>query len=240
MINVAILTGRGGSSLKDKNLKKFYGKPICAYPCIAAKKSNVFSHFFCSSDSNKILETAASYGFLKIKRPKKLSTSKSLHIDVINHALKKINSLKIYPDTITVLMANTATITPEILIKSLNLLKKNNELDSVVPVILEQDHHPLRAKRIDKFGNLQSYFNLKDKVSSNRQDLPNNFYLTHSFWSIKITNNKIKYGKAVSPWYFLGNKSKPIIVKNSIDIHDIDDFKKTEIWLKKNINKFKI
>ena len=32
--------------------------------------------------------------------------------------------------------------------------------------------------------------------------------------------------------------SKPIIVDTSIDIHDIDDYKKTEIWLKSNLTKF--
>ena len=240
MINVALLTGRGGSSLKDKNLKKFFGKPICAYPCIAAKKSGVFNYFVCSSDSDKILKIAFSQGFMKIKRPKSLSKSNSLHVDVINHALKKLKEIEIYPDTLTVLMANTATITPQLLKKSIHILNSNKNLSSVVPVILEQDHHPFRAKKIDKNGNLISYFNFKKKISSNRQDLSKNFYLTHSFWSIKINKGKLPYGKAVSPWYFLGNNSKPLIVKTSIDIHDIEDYKKTENWLKINISKFKL
>lgn len=238
MTNVALLTGRGGSSLKDKNIKKIYGKPLCAYPCIAAQKSGVFNHFFCSSDSKKILDVASRYGFQKIKRPKKLSTSKSLHIDVIEHALKIMHKNKIYPTTLTVLMANTATITPKNLRKSVRELNKNNKLDSVVPVTIDQDHHPLRAKKIDKSGNLKSYFNLNKKISSNRQDLSKNFFLTHSFWSIKIKNSKLPYGKSVAPWYFLGNNSKPITVEYSIDIHKFEDFKKTSNWLRENFKIF--
>ena len=156
MINIALLTGRGGSSLKDKNLKKVFGKPICSYPCIAAQKSGVFNYFFCSSDSERILDIAFSYNFKKIKRPKKISTSKSQHIDVIKNDLKKIHDFGIYPDTLTVLMANTATITPQILKKSIRALNSNKKLDSVVPVIIDRDHHPLRAKKIDKNGNLKS------------------------------------------------------------------------------------
>ena len=212
MNNIVLLTGRGGSSLKDKNLKKIYGKPICAYPCIAAKKSGVFKNFFCSSDSDRILKIAGSLGFTQIKRPKHLSSSKSLHIDVIRHALMKMKKNKIYPDTLTVLMANTATITPQILRKSLKILNNSKNLTSVVPVILEQDHHPFRAKKIDRKGNLKSYFKFKHRISSNRQDLPKNFYLTHSFWSIKINKGKLPNGNALAPWYFLGNKSKPIVM----------------------------
>ena len=35
---IALLTGRGNNTLRDKNILKVLNKPCLAYPCIAAKK----------------------------------------------------------------------------------------------------------------------------------------------------------------------------------------------------------
>ena len=40
---VAILTGKGGSKLKDKNILKINGKPCLYYPCKAAKKVKIIN-----------------------------------------------------------------------------------------------------------------------------------------------------------------------------------------------------
>ena len=37
----AILTGRGGSTLKDKNIIKVKNRPILSYPCRAALKVKI-------------------------------------------------------------------------------------------------------------------------------------------------------------------------------------------------------
>ena len=69
----AVLTGKGGSKLKDKNILKFFGRPLLSYPCKAAKKVNLIDNFFVSSENKKILQTANKYGYTKIVRPSKLS-----------------------------------------------------------------------------------------------------------------------------------------------------------------------
>ena len=74
----AILTGKGGSKLKDKNIVKILGKPLLSYPCMAAKKVNEISNFFVSSENKKILDIAKKYGYEKIKRPSKFSRKNSL------------------------------------------------------------------------------------------------------------------------------------------------------------------
>ena len=66
---VALLTGRGGSSFKNKNIMNVLGKPLLQYPALAAIESNVVDHYFISSDSNEILE-AAPKEFIPIKRPR--------------------------------------------------------------------------------------------------------------------------------------------------------------------------
>ena len=105
MINIAVLTGRGGSSLVDKNIRLVAGKPVLSYPCIAANHSGIFENFFCSSDDSKILDKALDFGFQKIIRPDVLGKDDAKHVDVITHTLEYLESLSIKPDVITVLMA---------------------------------------------------------------------------------------------------------------------------------------
>lgn len=60
---VALVTGRGNNTLKDKNIINVLGKPLMAYPCIAAKQSKFINHFYVSSDDEKILNCGEQFGF---------------------------------------------------------------------------------------------------------------------------------------------------------------------------------
>ena len=71
---VALVTGRGNNTLKNKNILHVFGKPLMHYPCLAAKKSKYIKHFFISSDDEKILECGYNEGFTKQNR---LSIQKS-------------------------------------------------------------------------------------------------------------------------------------------------------------------
>ena len=84
---VALLTGKGGSSLKNKNILKIYKKKILDYPCLAAKDVKEIDDFFVSSEDKLILKAASKQGFKPILRPKKYSRNDSKHLDVLNHAL---------------------------------------------------------------------------------------------------------------------------------------------------------
>ena len=78
---------KGSQGLKNKNLKRINGKPLMYYTIKQAIKSKIFDHVVVSTDSNKILKYAKSYGaegwFL---RPKKLATNKSSKVAAIKHA----------------------------------------------------------------------------------------------------------------------------------------------------------
>ena len=53
---VALLTGRGNNTLKDKNVLPVLGKPLLYYPAMAAKACNLISDFYVSSDDDKIFK----------------------------------------------------------------------------------------------------------------------------------------------------------------------------------------
>ena len=233
-MNVALLTGRKGSSMKDKNIRMLLGVPLAAYPCKAAIDSNIFDRMFCSSDSDELNSIAEGFNFKKIIRPKKLASDTAKHVDVIEHAIIEIEADIGKIDTLTIMMANCPTITKENLSKSYEILKKNKNLNSIVPVIKNQDQHPFRARKVNSEGLLENYFEFENTISSNRQELPNNYFLTHSFWMINLINNKLPFSTKSTPWDFLGDNCAPFEVCNSIDVHEETDLIRCEEWLKNN------
>jgi CMP-N-acetylneuraminic acid synthetase len=231
---VSLLTGRGNNTLKDKNILPVLGKPLISYPANAAKNVLSINHFYVSSDDNKILDIAFDLGYNKIKRPKELATATAKHIDAIFHAVEYMKQKdNINPDILVVFLANSATVKSEWIEDGINQIIKDDTISSVVPVHQEQDHHPYRAKRINKNGSLDTFFDFTDiDVSTNRQELEPCYFLCHNFWILNV--KKSLYSKnGQKPWTFLGNNIKPIVVDECFDIHTIQDLKRAEQWLKK-------
>ena len=85
------ICARGGSKgVKNKNIKKFLGKPLICHTISQAKKVKKFSKIVCSSDSKKILDIAKKnkVDYL-ILRPKFLSNDRVSKVKAIRHCLIK-------------------------------------------------------------------------------------------------------------------------------------------------------
>ncbi len=225
----ALLTGKKNSSLKNKNILKIKNKPIFAFPAIAAKKSKIIDNFFVSSDSKYILNHCHKLGYKRISRPKRLASRNSKHYDVLLHALKYMKKENYYPDILVVLLANAPVIKTKWISECVKKIRKNKNLTAVVPVVLNNDHNPLRAKKIVN-GYIRNFNKTKKNISSNRQDLEESFFLCHNFWVLKVKSLLENNGEA--PWSFLGKKVKSYIVPVSIDIHNKLDYEIAKIILK--------
>lgn len=229
---VALLTGRGNNTLKDKNVLPVLGKPLLYYPAMAAKSCPEITDFYVSSDDDKILNAAAECGYKKIRRPDELALPTAQHVDAIIHALGVMKDEGVEPDILVVLLANSAIVKKEWIQESIKNLKNNKELSASCPVLLEMDNHPYRSKRLRADGCLDTWFDFKGQnISTNRQDLPMNFVLCHNFWTLNLKNSLYSDIPGQQPWTFMGNNIKPIVVEESFDVHDEDDIRRTEKWL---------
>lgn len=229
---VALLTGRGNNTLKDKNVLPVLGKPLLYYPAMAARSCELISDFYVSSDDDKILNAAADCGYKKIVRPAELALPTAQHVDAIKHALQVMKEDGIEPDILVVLLANSGIVKKEWIQESIENLINNPELSASVPVLLEQDHHPYRCKCLREDGCLGTWFDFKNRdISTNRQDLPMNFVLCHNFWTLNLKESLYSNVPGQQPWTFMGNNIKPIVLKESFDVHDEDDIVRTEKWL---------
>lgn len=229
---VALLTGRGNNTLKDKNVLPVLGKPLLYYPAMAAKTCPLISDFYVSSDDEKILKAAEDCGYKRIVRPAELSLPTSQHLDAITHALSVMKDDGVIPDILVVLLANSGIIKTEWIEESIQYVLRDETISAAVPVLLEMDNHPYRSKRLREDGCLDTWFDFNGQhVSTNRQDLPKNYVLCHNFWTLNLSESLYSNTPGQLPWTFMGNKIKPIIVKESFDVHDEDDIKRTEKWL---------
>lgn len=228
----ALLTGRGNNTLKDKNVLPVLGKSLLYYPAMAAKTCNLITDFYVSSDDEKVLKAASDCGYKKIVRPVELAAPTSQHVDAIRHALGVMKQDGVEPDILVVLLANSGIVKTEWIEESITQLLKDEALSASVPVLLEMDNHPYRSKRLREDGCLDTWFDFRGKnISTNRQDLPMNFVLCHNFWTLNLKNSLYSSTEGQQPWTFMGSNIKPIVVKESFDVHDEDDIRRTEKWL---------
>ena len=112
-------------------------------------------------------------------------------------------------------MANAPIIKSDWISKCLNILIRDKKISAEVPVIENNDNHPLRAKMIHK-GYLRGYMKDNDDQSTNRQDLKL-FSMLHFLgnWT-----NSIKMMVLIPG---MQEKSKAFKIKDTIDIHDQKD-----------------
>lgn len=230
---VALLTGRGNNTLADKNVLPVLGRPLLAYPALAARASGGISAHFVSSDCPRILAAAEGLGYRPIVRPAELATPSAQHKDAIFHALDAMEAQGVRPDALLVMLANSPTIRTDWIDACIARLEADPQASAVVPVCRDMDHHPFRAKTLAPDGSLVPFFDFEGRpVSTNRQDLPPNFFLCHNFWLLRVDGG-LRGPEGLPPWSFMGRKVLPFEVEESFDIHDMHDVERAERWLRR-------
>ena len=236
MKTIALLTGRGNNTLKDKNILDILGHPVMYYPAHAGKLAESIDSYYCSSDDEKILDTAEQEGYTRILRPDYLGAPTAQHVDVIKHAVEEISQQEDLGDILVVLLANNVTVKPEWIDDCVQMMKDDMSLSAVVPVYTDNDHHPLRAKTVDERGRLQMYEkNVTGQVSTNRQDLPKCYFLSHNFWVLNTKQMLESDYKGQQPWGFMGDNIAYYEIDESIDIHKMIDLYIAKEWIVENI-----
>ena len=91
-ILLVILARKGSKRIKNKNIKKFNGKPLVVWTIEQALRfQNLNSQVLLSSDCEKTLKIGQSYKkLLTIKRSKNLATRNTTSIEVIKNLIKKL------------------------------------------------------------------------------------------------------------------------------------------------------
>ena len=221
---------RGGSTtLKNKNIKILYGKPLIAHTLITAKKAKIFDSLVVSSDSSKIINISKKYADFTIKRPHNLSHDSSPKIPAIRHVLEK--SEEFFNKKFDVIIDLDATA-PLRTVKDIKdalkifLKNKNSNLFSVCKSN-KNPYYNMVEKKNNKIRIIK-----KSKINFyGRQQAPEIFDINASIYiwkrqSLLKMNNIINKKTGI----FLMPKSR------STDIDDKYDFEIVKFFFKKNRN----
>ncbi len=87
----ALMIGRQGSlGFPGKNIYPVLGRPLTAYPLLAANDSDYVERVFVSTDCQDISEIARDHGAELIERPPELASKEALGEDAFVHGYYEI------------------------------------------------------------------------------------------------------------------------------------------------------
>jgi len=158
----ALLLGREGSTgFPGKNVTSVLGRPLMAYPLMAAQVAKTVNRIYVSTDSPRIKEIGAAYGAEAIDRPAKLCTPEALGEDAYKHGFEVIRE-RLAEDgedieLMVLLFANAPTVTGNTIDEGVRTLRENPDIDSAVTVSAYNMWSPLRARKVGDDGLLQPF-----------------------------------------------------------------------------------
>ena len=169
---LAIIPARGGSvDLKNKNMYPLNGRPLLFYTLDAAKKAKLIDRIIVSSDSKKILNFSKQNLVEVIKRPKKISGSKSTTHEAIIHCLNFLKKNENYiPDIIIILQPTSPLRNSKHINKAIGIFLKDKKATSLVSCVkVPHNFHPMSLMKEGKGGYLVNFLKGK-KFIFRRQD----------------------------------------------------------------------
>ncbi len=223
MILAVIPARKGSKRIKNKNIKKFLGKPIITYSLNQAEKSKIFDHVIVSTDSEKILNYAKKKGAKhSFKRRSDLSDDKTGILDVMQDAA--IRLVKQFKDVkyICCIFPASPLLRSHDLKKAFNLIKKN-KYDYVFSAT--NFSYPIERGFKIKDGKIKMI--KRKNYSKKSQNFTETFHDAGQFYFGKV-NSWLK--KKI----IFNSNSKILKLPNwrVQDIDVLDDWKKAEIIFK--------
>ena len=155
---ICIIPARGGSKgIKNKNLKRICGKPLIAYPILAAIKSKVCDTILVSTDSKEIANTSKKYGAdVPFMRQKAFAGDRVTTEKTLQKALEQAENFYNFKFDICVFLTCTNIFRKAKWVReAVNILKKNKEIDSAFSVHSFYKH--IWHKKNKKFSKVSSW-----------------------------------------------------------------------------------
>lgn len=204
--------------VKNKNVKKFYNKPIIFYSIKNALKSKLFSKVHISTESNKIKKLVESYGIkIDFLRPKKLCKNNTPIIEVMKYVQKQYERAGEKYNEIWNLSACSPLISYLDLKKASQKFKKNKILISVA-----RYNAPVEWAFNKNFKHFLKPINYK-KLMENSQNFKDQFHDTGNF--AIFSNQILKKNKLNLKNIFMGYE---IPRHRAVDIDNLSDWKLAE------------
>lgn len=239
----ALMIGRAGSTgFPGKNVTRVLGRPLAAYPLMAARKSKYISRTYVSTDCPQIKAIADAHGAEQIERPPELATKAALGEHAFLHGYHEIAARLAKAgeklELLVLLFANGATITADLIDEGIEALRKNPHLDSAVTVSEYNMWSPLRARRLDASGCLVPFvpFETFGDPKTLNCDRDSQGAVLFADMSVSVVRphcmDNLEDGMLPQKW--MGHRIHPIHNWGGCDVDFEWQIPQVEFWLKKH------
>jgi hypothetical protein len=239
----ALVIGRAGSvGFPAKNLYPILGRPLAAYPLMAARRSRYIDRLYVSTDSAEIAAIGRKFGAELIERPASLATKAALGEHAFQHGyqeiVKRLAPLEQRLELIVLLFANAATLSAELIDRGIEALRADERLDSAVTVSEYNMWSPLRARRVGPDGCLQPFVPFEvfgdPRTLSCDRDSQGSVYFADMGLSVVRPRCLDELEAGLLPQKWMGQKIHPIVSWGGCDIDFEWQVPMVEFWLRKH------
>lgn len=237
----ALLLGREGSTgFPGKNIYPILGRPMMAYPLMAANAANFVDRVYVSTDSARIKEIGRQHGAYIIDRPAHLCTPEALGEDAYVHGYQVIrNQLATESKTVelmVLLFCNAPTIDGQLIDQGIQALRDHPDYDSAVTTSIYNMWSPLRARKLDEHGLLQPFVPFEtfgDPATLNcDRDSQGDVYFADMSTSIVRPHCLENIESGLLPQKWMGQKIYPIQNWGGCDVDYEWQIPQVEFWLR--------
>ena len=229
----ALIIGRKGSRVKDKNVRPILGRPLAVYPMLAAKHAEQVSAVFVSTDCPKIEALAKEQELNYIERPASLATDSALAEDAFKHGYEAITvQSDDEVEFVVLLFANGVTITPGIIDEGIQFLRDNPDFDSAVSVSKYNMFSALRARKIED-DRVQPFVpvDLFEGATCDRDSQGDTYFVDCSVFVLRP--RCFDYSKGELPFRWIGRNVHPLHQEGGCDVDFEWQFPVVEHFLKR-------
>ena len=239
----ALMIGREGSAgFPGKNVAPVLGRPLMAYPLLAAQEAQSVERIYLSTDSARIKEVALEYGARIIERPAELATAAALGDDVFAHGYRHIKEETGREgaglEALVLLFCNAPMVTGALIDAGVAALRKHPEVDSAVSVSTYNMWSPLRARKLNAKGLMSPFVPFEafgDPVKLNcDRDSQGDVYFADMGVSVVRPRCLENLHQGLLPQRWMGQKIYPLKQWGGLDVDYEWQIPQVEFWLKAN------
>lgn len=237
------MIGRAGSvGFPGKNTTPVLGRPMAAYPLMAATAAASVDRVFVSTDSPEIAAIGARFGAELIERPAALATKEALGEHVFVHGYREIKSRLAQAgrrvELMVLLFANAPTISGELIDEGVAILRDDPSMDSAVTTSVYNMWSPLRARRLGADGCLHPFVPFETfgdpRTLNCDRDSQGDVYFADMSVSIVRPHCLENLEDGLLPQKWMGKRIAPIRSWGGCDVDYEWQLPGVEYWLRRN------
>ena len=237
----ALALGREGSKgFPGKNLFPVLGRPLMAYPLLAARAAKSVARLYLSTDSKEMKAVGGDLGARIIDRPAELATDGALGEEAFAHGYRVIREELRREgkevELMVLLFCNAPTVTGVLIDDGVSALRLRPELDSAISCSVYNMWSPLRARRLGPDGFLQPFVPFEvfgdPKTLNCDRNSQGDVWFADMGVSVVRPRNLENLPEGILPQRWMGKAIHPLKQWGGLDVDYEWQIPQVEHWLK--------